>query len=126
MSANHIVFDNVSRFYGDVLGINRVSLAIPPGVTSLVGPNGSGKTTLMNLVSGLIRPTRGTVTVLDVGPDDPERLFRLVGYCTQVDAFPRGMTGHEFIYAFLRLHGKSRDEADIFTDPEIRRLPEVD
>jgi ABC-2 type transport system ATP-binding protein len=122
VSANHIVFDNVSRFYGDVLGINRVSLAIPPGVTSLVGPNGSGKTTLMNLVSGLIRPTRGTVTVLDVGPDDPERLFRLVGYCTQVDAFPRGMTGHEFIYSFLRLHGKNRDEAETLSREAIEQV----
>jgi ABC-type multidrug transport system ATPase subunit len=51
-----IVFENVSKFYGDVLGVNRVNLAIGPGVTSLVGPNGSGKTTLMNLMTGLIFP----------------------------------------------------------------------
>ena len=51
-----IIFDNVSKFYGDVLGVNRVHLSIPPGITSLVGPNGSGKTTLMNLMTGLIRP----------------------------------------------------------------------
>ena len=55
-------FDNVSRFYGEVLGVNRVHLSIPPGVTSLVGPNGSGKTTLMNLMTGLIRPTQGEIT----------------------------------------------------------------
>ena len=59
MSDGRIIFDNVSRFYGEVLGINRVTLSIPPGITSLVGPNGSGKTTLMNLMSGLVRPTRG-------------------------------------------------------------------
>ena len=52
-----ITFDNVSKFYGDVLGVNRVSLAIEPGITSLVGPNGAGKTTLMNLMTGLLRPT---------------------------------------------------------------------
>ena len=54
-----IVIENVSKFYGEVLGINKVNLTIPPGITGLVGPNGSGKTTLMNLMVGLIRPTRG-------------------------------------------------------------------
>ena len=48
-----IVFDDVSKFYGEILGVNRVNLSIEPGITSLVGPNGSGKTTLMNLMTGL-------------------------------------------------------------------------
>ena len=61
MSDNLITFANVSRFYGEVLGVNKVSLAIPPGITSLVGPNGSGKTTLMNLMTGLIRPSQGEI-----------------------------------------------------------------
>lgn len=112
MSAGEIVFDNVSRFYGEVLGINSVSLSIPPGVTSLVGPNGSGKTTLMNLMTGLLWPTRGSIRVLGIRPDDPERLFRAVGYCTQFDAFPKGLTGYQFIYSFLRVHGFARGEAD--------------
>ena len=63
MRANdRVIFENVSKFYGDVLGVNRVNLSIPPGITSLVGPNGSGKTTLMNLMTGLIRPSRGGIT----------------------------------------------------------------
>ena len=49
------------KFYGEVLGVNRVTLNIPPGITSLVGPNGSGKTTLMNLMTGLIHPDRGRI-----------------------------------------------------------------
>src|SRR5687768_7839380 len=49
-----IVFEDVSKFYGEVLGVNRVDLQIAPGITSLVGPNGSGKTTLMNLMTGLL------------------------------------------------------------------------
>ena len=76
-----IRFENVSRFYGEVLGVNRVNLTIGPGVTSLVGPNGSGKSTLMNLMTGLIRPSRGRLRVLGLSPSDPERFFRVVGYC---------------------------------------------
>lgn len=107
-----IVFDDVSKFYGDILGVNRVSLKLAPGVTSLVGPNGSGKTTLMNLMTGLVRPTRGQVRILGIAPDAPERLFRVLGYCAQFDSFPRGMTGFEFVRAYLGLHGWTKGETE--------------
>ena len=100
-----IEFRDVSKFYGEVLGVNRVSLSIPPGITSLVGPNGSGKTTLMNLMTGLIWPTAGSVSVLGMTPSDPENYFRAVGYCTQFDSFPKGITGREFVEFTCRLHG---------------------
>src|SRR5687767_15393661 len=64
-----IVFEDVSKFYGEILGVNRVNLQIAPGITSLVGPNGSGKTTLMNLMTGLLKPTSGSIRVLDISPD---------------------------------------------------------
>ncbi len=67
---DRIVFENVSKFYGEVLGVNRVSLNIPPGVTTLVGPNGSGKTTLMNLMTGLVQPSSGNVSVLGLTPGE--------------------------------------------------------
>ena len=108
---HEIVFENVSKFYGEVLGVNRVNLTIPPGITSLVGPNGSGKTTLMNLMTGLLRPSQGSISVLGVAPDQPELLFRFVGYCTQYDSFPRGMTGYEFVHSYLRLYGKTDKES---------------
>ncbi len=110
-----ITFENVSRFYGEVLGVNRVNLAIPPGVTSLVGPNGSGKTTIMNLMTGLIRPTEGQVRVLGLDPAQPEEMCRLVGYCAQYDAFPRGLTGYQFLYSYLLLHGRGRQECHEMT-----------
>ncbi len=117
-----IVFDNVSRFYGEVLGVNRVQLAVPPGITSLVGPNGSGKSTLMNLVTGLLRPSRGEVRVLGMDPRDPEVFFRRVGYCTQFDSFPRGFTGRRFLRAFLEVHGFPRSEARALADEAIERV----
>lgn len=108
--SERIQFDNVSRFYGEVLGVNRVSLSIPPGVTSLVGPNGAGKTTLMNLMTGLVQPSCGEISVLGVAPSQPEKLFHLVGYASQFDSFPKGMTGYQFIYSYLRLFGFSAQE----------------
>jgi len=115
VSESLITFNNVSRFYGEVLGINKVSMTIPPGITSLVGPNGSGKTTLMNLLTGLIRPTDGEISVLGVAPDHPEKLCRIVGYCAQFDAFPKGMSGYQFIYSFLRMYGGTHEECDLRT-----------
>ena len=117
-----IRFENVSRFYGDVLGVNRVNLTIGPGVTSLVGPNGSGKSTLMNLMTGLIRPSRGRLRVLGLSPSDPERFFRLVGYCAQFDHFPRGVTGRSFIRDSLLLHGLAPDEAAQRTSEALDRV----
>jgi ABC-2 type transport system ATP-binding protein len=107
-----IAFEDVSKFYGEILGVNRVNLAIPKGVTSLVGPNGSGKTTLMNLMTGLVRPTRGRIRVLGHDPGEPEKLFRIVGYSTQFDSFPKGLTGFQFVYSYLRVGGKDSKAAE--------------
>ncbi len=117
-----IVFDNVSKFYGEILGVNRVNLHIAPGITSLVGPNGAGKSTLMNLMTGLLRPTRGSITVVGIPTDQPERLFRRVGYCTQFDSFPRGMTGREFINSFLLVHGFEQKRATELTQVALERV----
>lgn len=126
MGQDTIVFEDVSRFYGEVLGVNRVNLNIPPGITSLVGPNGSGKTTLMNLMTGLIRPSRGRIGVLHLTPDQPEQLFRLLGYCTQFDAFPRGYTGFQVVNAVLLLQGRSAAEAERLAWKAIERVNLVD
>jgi ABC-2 type transport system ATP-binding protein len=121
-SEHTIVFDNVSKFYGEILGVNRVNLSIPLGITSLVGPNGAGKTTLMNLMTGLLQPSRGQVTVLGVPTDQPEQLFRKVGYCSQFDSFPRNMTGREFISSFLRVSGFARARAADLTEAALERV----
>lgn len=125
-AANTIVFEDVSKFYGEVLGVNRVSLTITPGITSLVGPNGSGKTTLMNLMTGLIQPTRGSLNVLGISTDNPQELFRTVGYCGQFDSFPRGATGYEFVNQLLRVHGYSKKEAEAKTWRALERVDLTD
>jgi ABC-2 type transport system ATP-binding protein len=111
LTSQTILFENVSKFYGDVLGISKVQLSIPKGITGLVGPNGSGKTTFMNLLCGLLRPTQGSIRVLGISPYQPEQLFSLVGYCTQFDSFPRNLTGRQFLARFLEIQGTSRRRA---------------
>ena len=107
-----VIFDEVSKFYGEVLGVNRVTLNIPPGITSLVGPNGSGKTTLMNLMTGLIHPDHGRIEMRGISPRDPETLMRITGYATQYDTAPRWATGFTFITTGLLLFGYARADAE--------------
>jgi len=123
---DRIIFEDVSKFYGEILGVNRVNLSIPPGITSLVGPNGSGKTTLMNLMTGLVRPSRGRIQVLGYTTDDPESLFKIVGYSTQFDAFPKGLTGFQFIYSYLCLSGMPLSDAELTARQAIERVNMVE
>ena len=117
-----ILFEDVSKFYGEILGVNRVNLSIPPGVTSLVGPNGSGKTTLMNLMTGLVHPTRGRISVLGMNPTEPEKLFKILGYSTQFDSFPKGLTGFQFVCSYLRLGGSDAQAAEQLAWRAIERV----
>src|SRR6476661_3321875 len=122
ISNSLIIFNNVSKFYGEILGVNRVKLQIAPGITSLVGPNGAGKSTLMNLMTGLLRPTRGRITILGIPTDQPDQLFKHLGYCTQFDSFPRGLTGREFINSFLLVHGYEKKKAAELTTIALERV----
>lgn len=120
--SDRIVFENVSKFYSEVLGVNRVSLSLPPGITTLVGPNGSGKTTLMNLMTGLVQPSSGSISVLGLTPLDADRFFRMVGYCTQFDSFPRGLTGWQFLLDSLFLYGMSEMDAYRLAEDAVKRV----
>jgi ABC-2 type transport system ATP-binding protein len=76
----------------------------------------------MNLMTGLLRPTRGSITLLGVPTDQPDRLFRRVGYCTQFDSFPRGVTGREFINSFLLVHGIPKKRANELSQQALERV----
>jgi ABC-2 type transport system ATP-binding protein len=117
-----VIFEEVSKFYGEVLGVNRVTLHIPPGITSLVGPNGSGKTTLMNLMTGMIFPDNGSIRMRGISPRDAEQLMRITGYATQYDAAPRWATGFSFITTGLLLFGYGRNAAEEKAWKALERL----
>jgi ABC-2 type transport system ATP-binding protein len=117
-----IILENTSKFYGEVLGVNRVNLALEPGITSLVGPNGAGKTTLMNLMTGLLRPTKGVVRVLGISSSDPETFYKQIGYCSQFDNYPKGLSGFELISSMLAIHGYGKPRAEEIAWKVIERV----
>lgn len=117
-----IVLTDLSKFYGDILGVNKIGLELEAGITGLVGPNGAGKSTLMNLISGLIPPTRGSVEVLAAKPSDTEKFFRQIGYCTQYDSFPNGINGYDFIRNTLLIHGYDKATSDALTHQTLEQV----
>ncbi len=109
-----ITFHEVSKWYGNVIGINKLTLQIRPGVTGLLGPNGAGKSTLLQLATGQLRPSQGTVRVLNQEVWNNAALNRHIGLCPEQDAFYEWMTGWDFVNTCARLsgmHGQSAKEA---------------
>jgi ABC-2 type transport system ATP-binding protein len=111
-----IEFDGVSKWYGNVIGLNKLTLHVPAGVTGLLGPNGAGKSTLLQLATGQLQPSQGTVRVLGQSVWDNPALNRLIGLCPEQDAFYEWMTGHDFVRTCARLSGMTRSEANTAAD----------
>jgi len=112
VSAAVIATEHVSKWYGQVIGLNDVSVAVPSGVTGLLGPNGAGKSTLMKLITGQLKPSKGTVQVLGEPIWRNPRLFFRIGFCPEQDAFYERMTGLEWLTALVRLNGYADKAAD--------------
>jgi ABC-2 type transport system ATP-binding protein len=117
-----IAFDGVSKWYGQVIGLNKLTLHIPAGVTGLLGPNGAGKSTLLQLATGQLRPSQGTVRVFGQPVWDNPALNRLIGLCPEQDAFYEWMTGHDFVRTCARLGGMGRREATAAADTAMDRV----
>jgi ABC-2 type transport system ATP-binding protein len=106
-----VEFDGASKWYGNVIGLNKLNLRIPPGVTGLLGPNGAGKSTLLQLATGQLRPSQGQVRVLGMRAWNNPALMPHIGLCPEQDAFYEWMTGYDFVRTCARLSGLGRKEA---------------
>jgi len=106
-----VTFHEVSKWYGNVIGINKLTLQIHAGVTGLLGPNGAGKSTLLQMATGQLRPSQGAVRVLNQKVWNNSALNRLIGLCPEQDAFYEWMTGWDFVQTCARLSGLRRGEA---------------
>jgi ABC-2 type transport system ATP-binding protein len=120
-----LFFEQVSKWFGPVLGLNQVTLDLRGGITGLVGANGAGKSTLLRLATGQIRPTLGRVTVRGVDAWD-WRARRLVGYCPDHDTFYEDLSGRQFVREMARLCGFTRREANRRTDAVVDRVGMAD
>jgi ABC-2 type transport system ATP-binding protein len=106
-----IQLQNVSRWYGQVIGLNDVTCDIGPGVTALLGMNGAGKSTMMRLITGQLRPTTGDIKIDGLEPFANPELYKILGYCPEIDKFYEHNTGRQFVYYLARLAGYSKQEA---------------
>jgi ABC-2 type transport system ATP-binding protein len=106
-----VEFHEVSKWYGNVIGINKITVEIRPGVTGLLGPNGAGKSTLLQLATGQLRPSQGVVRVLGQSVWGNASLNRSIGLCPEQDAFYEWMTGWDFVFTCAQLSGLSRSSA---------------
>ncbi len=121
-----IELQNVSRWYGQVIGLNDVTCTIPTGLTALLGVNGAGKSTLMRLVTGQIKPTTGSVSVLGHTPFSNPDVYKVLGYCPEIDSFYEHMSGREFVRLLARMAGYGPVEANRRTDAMIERVGMAD
>ncbi len=111
MSVPVVATDRVSKWYGQVIGLNDVSVEVGPGVTGMLGPNGAGKSTFLKLITGQLKPSKGTVRVLGEPIWGNPGLFFRLGFCPEQDAFYERMTGLEWVTALTRLNGLSDTDA---------------
>jgi ABC-2 type transport system ATP-binding protein len=107
-----ITAEHLSKWYGQVSGLNDVSVRVPPGITGLLGPNGAGKSTFMKLVTGQLKPSKGAITVLGEPIWGNPALFHRIGFCPEQDAFYERMTGLGWVTALVALNGLEPAEAD--------------
>jgi ABC-2 type transport system ATP-binding protein len=122
--ANAIVSaEHVSKWYGQVIGLNDVSVSVPPGITGLLGPNGAGKSTFLKLITGQLSPNKGVIRVLGEPIWRNPHLYFQIGFCPEQDAFYDRMTGLEWVTALVRLNGLDEKAA---TGAATRALQHVD
>jgi ABC-2 type transport system ATP-binding protein len=105
-----IAADHLSKWYGQVIGLNDVSVTVPSGVTGLLGPNGAGKSTFMKLVTGQLKPSKGSIQVLGEPIWGNPTLYFKIGFCPEQDSFYERMTGLEWVTALVRLNGVTETE----------------
>jgi len=118
--------EHLSKWYGQVSGLNDVTVSIPPGITGLLGPNGAGKSTFMKLMTGQLKPSQGTIRVLGEAIWGNPPVFARIGFCPEQDAFYDRMTGLEWVTALVRLNGLDGADADAAAKRALDRVDLLD
>jgi len=96
---------NVSRWYGNVVAVNDITMTLDVGVTGLLGPNGAGKTTVLHMMAGFLNPSRGTVTVGGAPTWRNPSVYRRLGLVNERESVHGFLTGYEFVLVNAKMHG---------------------
>jgi ABC-2 type transport system ATP-binding protein len=123
---NIVTADHLSKWYGQVIGLNDVSVSVPSGITGLLGPNGAGKSTFMKVITGQLMPSKGSIRVLDQPIWHNPALYQRIGFCPEQDAFYERMTGLEWVTALVRLNGTTEAEADAMARRSLEMVDLLD
>ena len=118
-----VTAEHLSKWYGQVIGLNDVSVSVPEGITGLLGPNGAGKSTFMKLVTGQLQPSQGRIEVLGESIWRNPSLYFRIGFCPEQDAFYERMTGCEWVTSLVGLNGVGESKA---RDMAMKALEAVD
>jgi ABC-2 type transport system ATP-binding protein len=118
--------DHLSKWYGQVSGLNDVTVSIPRGITGLLGPNGAGKSTFMKLMTGQLKPSKGNIQVLGEPIWGNPAVFARIGFCPEQDAFYDRKTGLEWLVALVRLNGLDDAAAEAAATRALERVDLMD
>lgn len=124
-SEDIITITHVSKWYGQVIGLNDISINIKRGITGLLGPNGAGKSTMFKIITGQIKPMLGHVKIYNKPVWNNYLLWEKIGYCPEFDSFWSELTGFKFIYFLSKLHGISSDDAKKRTEQALKLVDMV-
>jgi ABC-2 type transport system ATP-binding protein len=121
-----VAADHLSKWYGQVIGLNDVTVAVPMGITGLLGPNGAGKSTFMKLITGQLKPSKGSIAVLGAPIWGNPALYHRIGFCPEQDSFYERMTGQEWVTALVRLNGVADRDASAMAARAIEMVELTD
>ncbi|MEN8221776.1 MAG: ABC transporter ATP-binding protein [Acidobacteriota bacterium] len=114
--------ENLSKWYGNVLGLSEISVEISSGIQGLLGPNGAGKSTFLKILTGQLKPNIGEITIFGEPVFNNHDIFHRIGYCPEFDAYYREITGWEFIRFKSALFGYNKKETG---DRALKALEKV-
>ena len=121
-----VAASQLSKWYGQVIGLNDVTLTVPAGITGLLGPNGAGKSTFMKVITGQLKPSKGEVTVLGERIWQNPAIYLRIGFCQEQDAFYDRMTGLEWVTALVRLNGVGDAQAAAMASRALEQVELTD
>ena len=112
----------LSRWYGLVMGLNNVSFDIEPGLTGLVGPNGAGKSTLIQVITGQLQPSSGSISVLGETPWNNPNLLKRIGYCPERESLPTELQPRDWLRSLALISGVSTRSAGALSEALLHRV----